>query len=385
MNYHLNRLRADIRGLRSWIVLLALATLVTAVLCSLMAALAQESAREGTLSTHPPAKSLAFIRTVDPHEGVAQNVNAFSDTAVLDEPAVELLLDYVSTHDDSFIELPLNALTSNIDVFPRAAFSGRVIIGRPLSLNRGWRLDGASGLYGSLTKQPVGVTSTHIGTVGIRQRTVANLSFRFVDGNGYVTSTKDQPLVTLSRDDAEALGVFAPYHVSDVTQGFTCYCSASSLNDLAQSMTRADDATRTGRSFYVTGYAGLIGPSERSSSALALLNTTFAAGVISGLGVFTFMAAHLLWVRCRANYIVEWYAGASKGALFVRQTAIAVTTFSAPLAIGFWGVQLVLRGSSDPPALPASALYAALLAEVAFQGALALQTWNLACRDLCFD
>lgn len=354
MFYHARRLRVDVRGIRRWLVAVALVTFAISVGTTYFAAFSVRYIQEGTLAPSPPREPLAFLRVVDPGETIdqiAKGNGATTDTAsIFDTPGMAALLKQMKRSDDLFLTLPLGAFTSDRREFSAMANEGRVLVTSGHKILAGAAVDVDTPLvWGSMADAASGVTNTKLGPVAVRQVSGAALSIELVGGDGRNIDTGDQSLVRLSVDDARELGIYFPYTVADVVQSVSCYCYPSELVPLATRMTQAERDAGSNRVFYAIGYGGLIGPAERSAAAVEVLSTGFALGALAGICCFGAMAGALFWRHRRYAYSVERLHGASELALQARQQIVVLGAVTVPGVLGFLLVDAALRGGAPTP------------------------------------
>jgi hypothetical protein len=356
--YHARRLAADVRGIRRWVLAVALATAFIAVGATYLAAFSVPFARDGTLAIAPPDGPIAFIRGVDPEESIDID-GSDGLPSVLEQPGLRVLLSEISRSSRMYLLLGADLLTTNGGEFAQSASHGRVVVAgdsRVLGERMaGLRLPTA---WGSMRDGPAGVTDSQFGPLNVTRVSSTPLDAVIFTGGGRRTHTGDDSLLLMTPKDAARLGAYPPASVTQVVDGFVCYCAPDDLVDLTARMTDAEHAAGLDRIYYPVGYAGLIGPTERAQGAVEVLGTAFAIVSFATVCCFGLASGEMFWRRCRKHYGIERLHGASEFALQLRQQTVVAAAVTGPAMIGFLVVDVTLRmAAPEPPWTPHGGLW----------------------------
>lgn len=351
MFFHARRLRADLRGAKRWLAVIAAASFAVSAVTTYLASFGLADIYAGTLSTRPPEEPLSFLRVADPDDSIARTVDDPGElNSGLQTPGLAVLLDRMSHDDRMYLTLPLGAFMSDRAYFQDMASSGLVVVGRSPAFLRDISPDGPGPfLWGSIPRGVPGLSDNRIGPVAVRRASATPPSRSYVQGSGLRRKTGNEAVLQLPPGDARTLGVSVVYSASDIADAFTCRCGAEELAGVARTMTQAERASGSHRVFYAVPYDGLVGPVERSTSAFEVLGVVFAAGTLLGVSVFAAMAVLLFWKRREHDYAVEQRSGAAERALQLRQQVIIATGVTFPVAAGFLLVDAVVRADQPVP------------------------------------
>lgn len=362
MLFRASRFVKDLRAVKGWVLLVGASSLVVSLLATYMAVFAAAEAGSGALSTRAPRDSLGFLRAIDPEESLVTVVDSPGDlgASVLDRPAMTVLLDHMARDNRMFLTLPA-------DAFLQGGRGGIDVDSEVLAVM------GAAPPF--LTQVPRGGDVLVWGDVGdgsdprraLRGHPLDRVASRppsvdFVAGDGRRSTPSGRPaMVALDVDTGRDMGIRNPYDVSEVLRGFTCYCHAAELVDLATAMSEAELEAGTHRGYYAVTYDELLGPVERSRALTEMLNAGHAMVTFLGVWCLAVMATLVIWSRRSHTYLVERMAGSDEGSLHVRAQLLVALTLSLPAWLGYELVNAALATSAWPPPLPQRARLLALV------------------------
>ncbi len=338
---HAERFLIDLRQARSWVTGIAVVAFATSAIATYMTWFFVATARQGALSAVAPRDPLGFIRVIDPQASVEAGG---AEGSALDQPGMRVLRDRLAADPRLFVSVPLQALTTDRARFPETVQDGVAVIGiRPPFLPDSIEMSTGAMLWGSIAGQIPEVDDAHLADVPIRQVSAHRLRATFVSGGGRLTHTEDAALVVLDPGTAHHLGIHFPYTVADIAENVTCYCSPADLTSLTVEMTTAERRAGTGRSYWATGYAGVMGPAERSWAAAQLLETGIPLAILLAAAALAIAASRVMWARRVGAYRVEWLCGAEEVGLQIRQQLLLALSLTVPAVLGFVSLDALLR------------------------------------------
>lgn len=379
MLFQARRLHADLRQTRRWVVVIGVATFVTALVTTYMAVFSLAEVRSGALSPHPPDQSVSFLRAIDPRESITTRYETADELrhSALDEAGPAALLDRMARDDRAFITLPLDAFVNRLGSDASVAPSLRAVIGTaPPFLDQAPK-NGAVLLWGRLSDQQESqglVSDTSLRGHPVKQVSVQPPAVEFVNGAGRRASASDAALVAIDVATARELGV-STLRAAEIVHSFTCYCEPADLVDLAETMSRAEREAGTGRAYYAVGYDELVGAADRSYALTGILMTAQGAGTLLSTWCLAVMAAQVFWARRGSAYMVERLAGSRAAALHARSQLVIALALTLPAFAGLELVNAAMRSSTWPPPLTLQAHLIAVVVIVSLHVLVGALTW----------
>ena len=382
------RFGADLRQFGGWLMGIATAVFLVSGLATYIGLFAMAEFRHGTLSVQPPREPLGFIRAVDPHGAIVTHAETVEDLSrsMLDEPGMGVLLEAMERDERIFMTLPLDAFSQShaMPVELRAPVLAIVGTGPPF-LDAG-PTDSHSVLWGSTRGEPDDmVHDSAVFGHPVRQIDDRPPGTEFVRGSGHAVSADQHAVVALTPSTARAWGIASPPGLAEIVASVTCYCSSAELSLVADQMTAAEAEAGTGRVFYSTDYAGLIGPVERSRALTeALIGGPVIVALLGLLGLVV-VVLQVCWARRWEVYAVEVRSGAREMAIHVRTQLLVVIALTVPALLAVLLVNSAMDPDVAPPPLSSRALTAVGLTIIGAHlsaGASMVARVRRLCRDL---
>lgn len=350
MSFLVRRFLADMRGVGTLSVVLAVCGFVTAFVTSMAFGGSRDLVSELTGDLGPRTE-LSYLRMIDPELSYVRSVDSLEEltASTLDAPGPGVMIDAMSADDRMYIVTYLPAFT-NPEVFGGSVESGVGVIGAAPS----WLpIDGSRGdavlLWGQMPPGVASVTNTAFGELPVVQMSPASVGLGGPGESPVQVGASSQAVVLFRPELARSNGLDIP--LPDLVQGFTCECGADELAPLAAAMTEAEHDAGTRRAYYAIDERNALGPLGLATQAHNSLARIAVGGALVGYILLGSGAALAFSRRRRRDYVVEFRAGAPPLGLQVRQQLMLGFVLTVPIALGVGSEQALLEGGVVSPVL----------------------------------